>query len=1001
MKRSVTFKVLLMLIVGLFLSVDAFAQQMAVKGVVKDTAGEPVIGANVVVKGTTNGTITDFDGNFQLEANKDDIITISFIGYQSQELPAAAFMNVILKDDSELLDEVVVIGYGSVKKNDATGSVTAIKPDKMNRGLTTNAQDMITGKIAGVSVISSDGAPGAGATIRIRGGSSLNASNDPLIVIDGLAMDNEGVQGLSNPLSMVNPNDIETFTVLKDASATAIYGSRASNGVIIITTKKGTAGQRPRVSYDGNVSINTKKGLIDVMDGDEYRAYIRDIWGEDSEAYSKLGTANTDWQNEIYRTAVSTDHNVTVSGGLNNMPYRVSVGYTNQNGIVKTSHFERYTASVSLAPSFFDNTLKVNANLKGMVAKTRYSADGVVGSALSYDPTQPIYSDDPVHQELFGGYFQWYEPTDSYNDPEWQYLRNSNANTNPVAALNQTDNRATSKSLVGNLEIDYAFPFLQGLRAHVNAGMDLSTGTQKKNMPANSGTNHYYGYNGTDEKDKYNLSLNGYLQYMKELKNQSFDIMGGYEWQHFHYDGYNASYGMYPETNTVHPGERCNDTYKEYASESYLVSFFARLNYSLMNRYLFTATVRADGSSRFHKDNRWGYFPSFALGWKMKEEAFLQDVTWLSDLKFRLGYGITGQQNLNNGDYPYLASYTQNKDHAYYPVTGDGTMFRPDAYNKDLKWERTTTYNAGFDFGFLNNRITGSIDWYFRQTDDLINTVYVPAGTNFKNKVISNIGSLENQGVEFSIQGKAIQTKDFTWDLGYNITYNNNKITKLIDGDQSGYYVSAGDGIGNDNYVMAHAVGHATSAFYVYEQVYDKDGKPIENTYVDRNNDGVINSNDLYFYKKPAADVLMGLTSKMIYKHWDFSFSLRASLNNYVYNNVEAGNANCKPTSVYSFGALNNRPKMVLENNFQGIGDYKMSDYYVQNASFLKCDNITLGYSFDKICGANLGGRIYGTVQNVFTITKYKGLDPEVSGGLDNNIYPRPFVALLGLSLNF
>lgn len=1000
MKRNVLFKVLLMLIVGLFLSVDAFAQQIAVKGIVKDATGEPVIGANVVIKGTTNGTITDFDGNFQLDANKGDIITISFIGYQPQELPAAASMNIILKDDTKLLDEVVVIGYGSVKKNDATGSVTAIKPDKMNRGLTTNAQDMMTGKIAGVSVVSSGGAPGAGATIRIRGGSSLNASNDPLIVIDGLAMDNEGVQGLSNPLSMVNPNDIETFTVLKDASATAIYGSRASNGVIIITTKKGTAGQKPRVSYDGNVSVNTKKGVVDVMDGNEYRSYIKNIWGEDSDAYRKLGSDNTDWQDEIYRTAVSTDHNITVSGGLNNMPYRVSLGYTNQNGIIKTSHFERYTAAVNLAPSFFDGTLKVNANLKGMVAKTRYNAD-VVGSALSYDPTQPIYSDDPVCQNLFGGYFQWYEPTESYNDKEWLYLRNSNATANPVAALNQTDDRATSKSLIGNLEIDYAFPFLKGLRAHINAGMDLSTGKQTKIIPNNSGTNHYYGYNEWKDKDKYNLSLNGYLQYTKELKNQNFDIMGGYEWQHFHNETSTASYGMYPETNTVHPGERYNDILKETATENYLVSFFARLNYSLLNRYLFTATVRADGSSRFHKDNRWGYFPSFALGWKMKEEAFLQNVNWLSDLKFRLGYGITGQQNLNNGDYPYLASYTQNKDHGFYPIQGDGTTFRPNAYNKDLKWERTTTYNAGFDFGFLNNRITGNIDWYFRKTDDLINTVYVPAGTNFKNKVISNIGSLENQGVEFSIQGKAIQSKDFTWDLGFNVTYNKNKITKLIDGNDKDYYVQAGDGIGQDIHVMAHAVGHATSAFYVYEQVYDTNGMPIENTYVDRNKDGVINSEDAYFYKKPAADILMGLTSKMIYKNWDFSFSLRTSLNNYVYNNVESGNANCKPTSVYAFGALNNRPKMVLANNFQGVGDYRMSDYFVQNASFLKCDNITLGYSFQNLFGATIGGRVYGAVQNVFTITKYKGLDPEVDKGLDNNIYPRPFVALLGLSLNF
>lgn len=1007
MKKSLRLKALLTLLVGLFLSIGAFAQQIAVKGHVKDTTGEPVIGANVLVKGTTNGTITDFDGNFMLNVPKDAILSVSFVGYKSAEVKAASTVMVTLEDDSQVLDAVVVIGYGSVKKNDMTGSVTAIKPDKLNKGLITNAQDMMTGKIAGVSVISKGGAPGEGATIRIRGGSSLTAENDPLIVIDGLAMDNKGVKGLANPLSMVNPNDIESFTVLKDASATAIYGSRASNGVIIITTKKGQAGARPTISYDGNVSVSTVKSTVDVMDGDQFRSFIKDIWGEDSEAYSKLGNANTDWQKEIFRPAVSTDHNLTISGGLKNMPYRVSFGYTNQNGIVKTSKFERYTASVSLAPSFFEDHLKVNANLKGMIAKNRYADGGAVGSAVSFDPTQSVRSDDPYHQYYFDGYFQWNTDASSLNDDTWKRTFNGNAPGNPVALLEEKDDRAISKSLIGNLELDYKFHFLPDLHAHVNGGMDLSTGKQYTDVSPYSSTNNYYGSYGWEQKDKYNLSLNAYLQYSKDFTDKHrFDVMAGYEWQHFHDTSDQEYWGLYPLSNNVveNRGQRYNNTSSGSATESYLVSFFGRVNYTLLDRYLFTATVRQDGSSRFHKNNRWGLFPSFALGWKLKEEAFLKDVDVLSDLKLRLGYGITGQQNINSGDYPYLAVYETNKDGAYYPILGEGITYRPNAYNPDLKWEKTTTYNVGLDFGFLNNRINGAVDYYYRKTTDLLNSVFVSAGTNFKNKVLSNVGSLENSGIEFSINSKPVVTTDWTWDLGFNITYNKNEITKLTTGDSENYYVAAGDNIGGgrDMKAMAHAVGHPASSFYVYQQVYDENGKPIENEFVDRNGDGTINGDDRYFYKKPTADVLMGLTSRLSYKSWDFSFSLRASLNNYVYNSVEAGGSDCNPTSVYSFGALNNRPLMGVANNIQNLKDNTLlSDYFVQNASFMKCDNITLGYSFKKLFGAPIGGRVYAAVQNVFTITKYKGLDPEVEKGLDNNIYPRPLTTLIGLSLNF
>ncbi len=999
------FQTILPLLVGLFLSLGASAQQITVKGHVKDASGEPVIGANVVVKGTTTGVITDFDGNFTLTASQGSTLSITFVGYQPVEVKVAASVVVTLTDDTQLLDAVVVIGYGSVKKNDATGSVVAIKPDPMNKGLVTNAQDMLAGKVAGVSVISDGGTPGGGAQIRIRGGSSLSASNDPLIVIDGLAMDNEGVQGLANPLSMVNPSDIETFTVLKDASATAIYGSRASNGVIIITTKKGTAGKKPTVTYDGNVSINTVRNTIEVMDGDEFRAYANKLYEGRDDVLSKLGTANTDWQDAIYRTGVSTDQNVSVSGALKQMPYRVSLGYTNQNGILKTSNFERYTASISLAPSFLDDHLKFNLNGKFMYAKNRYADGGAVGSAVAMDPTQPIYSDGETYQKYFGGFFQWDVDAKSIGDPSWTRTKNSLAVQNPLAMLELKDDRAKSHSFIGNAEIDYKFHFLPDMRFHVNMGGDWSGGSQTTvNSPYSFG-NNYYGYYGYKEQGKYNLSLNSYLQYAKDFSSQMIDVMGGYEWQHFYRDGNEERYGTTPDTNPTTAGEKTDAYSKEWKTESYLVSFFGRVNYSLLNKYLFTATVRYDGTSRFSEDNRWGLFPSLALGWKLKEEGFLKGVEALSELKLRLGYGVTGQQNINMGDYIYIPVYSTNIRGAYYPLGGEYySLYRPDAYNKDLKWEETTTWNAGLDFGFLNGRITGSVDGYFRRTDDLINVVDIPAGTNFKNRVASNIGSLENKGVEFIINTKPIVSRDFSWDLGFNVAYNENKITKLTMGSGEGYYVETGDKIsrGNNTKIQAHVVGYPANSFYVYQQVYDKEGKPIENLFVDRNGDGKVNESDRYLYKKPAADVLMGLTSRFNYKNWDLGFSLRASLNNYIYNDVLSGNADVSETGIWATsGFFTNRPVKNLELNYSGKGDYYFSDYFVQNASFLRCDNITLGYSFKNLFGANLRGRAFLTAQNVFVISGYDGLDPENNKGIDRDLYPRPFVGIFGLNLTF
>lgn len=1001
MKNSSKF--LLLWLVGILLSVQGFAQSLTVKGNVKDNTGMGVIGANILVKGTTNGTITDFDGNFTLSANKGDIIVISFIGYKTQELPAAPTMNVVLQDDSEVLEDVVVIGYGSVKKDDATGSVTAIKPDELSKGITTNAQDMLTGKVAGVSVISNDGTPGGGAQIRIRGGSSLNASNDPLIVIDGLAIDNNGIKGMSNGLSMVNPEDIETFTVLKDASATAIYGSRASNGVIIITTKKGKSGQAPRISYNGSVSFSTTQKRYDVLNGDEYRAYAQQIFGESLPA--TLGTANTDWQDEIFRTAVSTDHHVSINGGFKNLPYRISLGYSNNNGIIKTSNFERITASVNLAPSFFDDHLKFNVTAKYMNGKNRYADSGAaIGGALSMDPTRPVYGEGEMY-DAFDGFYQNAQATSDFSDPNWKYTANKTTPQNPVAALEQKDDRANSNDFVGNIEMDYKFHFLPDLRLHASIGGEYAEGTQTTVYSPYSFAYNYYGNHSEVTEYKYNLSYNVYAQYIKTLGAHTLDIMAGGEEQHFHRNGYTIGNGWDSYTNEIHDAVLREQT--AYATRNTLVSYFGRLNYSLLDRYLFTFTMRWDGSSRFADGNRWGTFPSLALGWKIKEEKFLRDVNWLSDMKLRLGWGVTGQQDVTS-DFAYMPLYVVSDDYAQYPF-GDTYYHtsRANAFNTNLKWEQTTTYNAGLDFGFLNGRITANLDGYYRETDDLLNSVKIPVGTNFNAQMLQNIGSLKNYGVEFAINAKPIVTNDFLWDVTYNFTWNHNEITKLTGGNDADYYVETGDKIsrGNNTKIQVNKVGYPANSFYVYQQVYDENGKPIENMFVDRNGDGIINSSDKYIYKKPAADFMMGFTSKMTYKAWDFSFSLRASLNNYVYYDFLAGKSNVSTSGLFSNTAFSNTSQEAVELGFTGKGDYYMSDYFVRNASFLRCDNITLGYSFKNFLKGNaykgIGGRIYATAQNPFIISKYKGLDPEVKSGIDNNPYPRAFTFLLGVNLQF
>ena len=997
------------LILGLFLSVGAFAQ-IDVKGHVKDATGEPIIGATVRVDGTQTATVTDFDGNFALKANQGADITVTYIGYQPQTVKAAPTVEVILQDDAAVLNEVVVIGYGAVKKSDLTGSVTAMKPDTKNKGLVVNAQDMMQGKIAGVNVTSDGGSPGGGSTIRIRGGSSLNASNNPLIVIDGVPMDNNGVKGLSNPLSMVNPQDIESFNVLKDASATAIYGSRGSNGVIIITTKKGRKGSAPQVSYNGSVTMSMKKKLIDVMDGDQYRAFATQLYkgnAREEAAMAALGDANTDWQDEIYRTAWSHDHNVTLAGAVGNLPYRVSLGYTDQQGILKTSDFQRVTAALNLNPSLLNDHLVLNLNAKGMWAKTQYANTGAIGAAMAYDPTKPIYDTTSADAKNFGGYTEWKVPGESLNDPTWPNTYNRNATANPVALLDLNDDRAISRTFIGNADIDYKIHGFEDLRLHLTLGADVSEGKQWTDVANTSPAAIYYGYHGWDKITKRNLTLSAYAQYYKDFgKIHHFDIMGGYEWQHFWRSQKTSNWGGYPSTHAEKAGQYHDYYMHRYKTENYLVSFFGRMNYILMDRYYLTATLRDDGSSRF-KDH-WQLYPSAALAYKMSEEKVFKNINWLSDLKLRLSYGKTGQQE-GIGDYNYFAIYAMNSGvGSYYDISGDGSLARPDAYDPNLKWETTDTYNVGLDFGAWNQRFTVGVDVYFRKTTDLLNKADVAAGTNFKNTVMTNIGSMENKGIEVTLGMKPVQTDNWYWTIDYNFTYNHNEITELI-GDDPNYFVPTG-GIGGGTGVnaQAHAVGHPAYSYYVYQQVYDKAGKPIEGQVVDRNGDGVITEADKYYYKSPMAPVTMGLSSRLEYKSWDLGFTLRASLGNYVFNNMMSGNVNMSAAELYSGGNnfYGNRPVAALDYNWQTYDlEAKLSDHWVQNGSFLKCDNITLGYSFDSLfkCGnyKGIGGRIYATASNVFCITKYKGIDPEVFGGIDNNLYPRPISFILGLNLNF
>ncbi|EDS15157.1 SusC/RagA family TonB-linked outer membrane protein [Bacteroides stercoris] len=938
-------RTILPLLLGLFLSVGVYAQNITVKGHVKDALGG-VIGANVIEKGNpSNGTITDVDGNFTLSVPKGAILQVSFIGYKTQEIEATSSVIVTLKDDSELLNEVVVIGYGVAKKNDLTGSVTAIKPDEKNKGLVVSAQDMIQGKIAGVNVNTTSGAPGEGAQIRIRGGASLNASNNPLIVIDGMPMDNNNTKGVNNPLSLVNPNDIETFTVLKDASATAIYGSRGSNGVIIITTKKGRKNQAPKVSYNGTLSVSTIADKLDVMNAPEYVEFIKNTYGEGSAAYAGLGwqkynedgtpdfsagTYNTDWQDEIYRAGISHDHNVSVTGGVGNeswsMPYRVSVGYTNQEGILKGSDYNRFTAGFTLNPSLLNDHLNFNINAKYSYSKTNPGGTDAIGAAISMDPTRPIMSEDEQFKN-WGGYWQWTKNTSEY-DPTFPFARNDDAPKNPVELIEHYTFDKSATVLLGNFEADYKIHGFEDLRLHMNLSGEYADGTPKAGTINSSSTKNWRG-------------------------------------------------------------------------QIYLVSWYGRVNYSLLDRYLFTFTARYDGSSRFADGQRWGFFPSAAFAWRVKDEAFLKDVDAVSDLKLRLGWGKTGQQDTGKEYYTVIYKVSTSENHRY-PVgpNNPGTLYQPLPYNDDLTWETTTTWNLGLDYGMFDQRLTLNLDAYYRETTDLLSTPTIPAGQNFDNALMLNAGSLKNTGVEIALSGKPVQTKDWFVELGMNIAYNKNEITGLYGGRD---VIEAGMKVGTDQQITYHKVGLPANSFWVYQQVYDESGRPIMGCYVDRNADGSIDENDRYYYKNIIAPWTGGFNFKVAYKNWDLGTNFRASFGNYVYNGIESGKANS--AMLYnSKGYYENSTADIVSLGWSSY-NYALTDYFVQNASFLKCDNITLGYNFDNLFKAGkykgVSGRIYASCSNVFTITKYKGLDPEQTSGKESSLYPRSRTFLLGLNLNF
>ena len=994
----------------LMLTTVSFAQQTAtITGKVSDETNQPLPGAVVTVKGTRNGAPVDVQGNYRLTGVPYGTITlqVTFIGYQTTvktiTVTGNATVNFDILPGSQDLNEVVVIGYGTERKKDLTGSIATVTAKDFNTGDVTTPEQLIQGKVAGVSIISNSGAPGSGSTIRIRGGASVNGSNDPLIVIDGVPLSNNTISGVANPLDLINPNDIASFSILKDASAAAIYGNRASNGVILITTKKGQAG-KPQINFSTQFSVGTLPKEAPILSPAQFRAYVSAQDTTKSGQYrALLGTANTDWQKQIYQTSYSTDNNISLSGAIahNKLPYRISIGYTDQNGILKTTALKRYTTDVNLNPSLFADHLKINFNFKGAQVQQRFANENNdIGDAATFNPTEPVYSGNA---NKYGGYFEYLDPTSISG------LKGL-APLNPLGLLNENHNTSTVYRTITSLNLDYKFHFFPDLHAVINLSYDGSIGKGNDFIPGYAASNidsykdnsgKYYSGNISKYKQvNGNRLAEGYLSYTKDIKSikSHFDAVAGYSFQDF--QNTTLNYVSYFADGTLNPQSVSNYPYD--IQESQLTSFYGRINYTYNDRYYLTGTMRSDVSTRFAPGIRTGRFPSAALGWRISEEEFLKGSSVISNLKLRVEYGVTGNQD-GIGNYDYLSPFTLTNVGAQYQFGNTFYQgYRPAAYYPNRTWEQTATTNIGFDYGFLNDRITGSIDYYYRKTTKLLATISEPAGSNFSNQIVGNVGNMQDHGFEFSINTKIIDTKDLAWSAGLNATVNRNKITNLsaiFNPSFQGLHVGGISG-GLGNTIQIDQPGFPKNSFNTYQQVYGPNGQPLDAVFVDRNGDGIINELDLYTGKSPDPQEYFGFNSDVRVKKWSAGFVVRASLGNYVYNNV-ASSTGIQRNILNPAGYLANGSSTVLQSGLIGNGDKDvLSDYWIQNGSFFRMDNIHIGYDFGKVFGSTGNLRVSGNVQNVFIITKYNGVDPEVTNGIDNNFYPRPRTYVIGLNLS-
>lgn len=977
-----------LLLVALFVigCLQLMAQTRTIKGEVTDAQnGEALIGATVMVEGEKGGTVTDFDGNFSLQVSSSaKKIKVSYIGYIDKVLSISDNMKVKLESDSKALADVVVIGYGTARKSDLTGSVATVKSKDFNKGLVSSPEQLINGKVSGVQIMSNSGSASAGSTIRVRGGASLNASNDPLIVLDGVPLEQGGISGnSSNFLSMINPSDIESMTVLKDASSTAIYGSRASNGVIIITTKKGQQGA-VKVNFNTTNSLQTRAQMVDMLSRDEFVNVINQLG--DANQKSLLGTANTDWNDEVYRTAFGTDNNLSVSGSIDKwLPFRVSVGYYNQSGLVRKDNVERWTGNVVLTPSFFQDHLKLTINAKGTLNNNSFNNGGAVWAAATFNPTIPVYSGN----DKYGGYN---EALDADGVPVNAGVRN------PRGLVDLYDSKSKVSRFIGSMDVDYKVHFLPDLKLHATVGADYAKGDGTVYVPAYAAQSYNkdeslggsdYKYGPQKNENRLLTLYANYAKYFEDIKS-NVDLTAGYDYQYWK--------STTPLYYTKSAAGTNLSTVKASDYRHVMLSYYGRINYSFDGKYLLTATVRRDASSRFSKDTRWGTFPSVALGWTLTEEPWLKNQKVLSNLKLRASYGVTGQQE-GIGNYNYLPVYTYSVTGAEAFINGQYiNTYRPEAYVSDLKWETTTSWNFGLDFGFLDGRIGGAIDFYTRKTKDLLASVPTAAGTNFSKTILTNVGNVDSKGIEVSLNATPIQTKDWEWNLSYNFTWQNMKVKNLSlikGGSQTN--VKVGPSIDAYQFQVL-SEGYEPYMFYVYHQLYDsKTGKPIEGAYADLNNDGEINESDLYRYHSPAPKYIMGLSTSLRYKQLTLGMSFRANIDNYVYNGMGMSTGAFETVS-YNNSQLNNLNTSFLKTGFK-TRQY-LSDYYVENASFLKLDNLSLSYNVGKINKwASL--TVSAMVQNVFTITGYSGTDPEVPNGMDNSFYPRPRTYSVSLGLQF